>query len=248
MNEFKKNEIKARIPIAILVLAFVVLRFIMMLTEEHVRWQYVVYQIASLIPIILLGVYFITIYKKQSAAPYVVFATVSMSMGWSYGAYYSVNILTNLFMGKIKKVDSDFLEYLFESVAGIMLCVAIFLIVKGSKKSKIMLILSSSFSALGRIFNVVSMSEYNKKYPEWGYEGSEFFTSLLPILLYAALILYAALNDPTAGVSERAQSTYVSVVDMSPDQALAMLKDKFDLGIITEEEYKVKRAEIISKL
>ena len=35
---------------------------------------------------------------------------------------------------------------------------------------------------------------------------------------------------------------------MNPEQALKLLKDKLDLGMITEEEYQAQRAEIISKL
>lgn len=34
----------------------------------------------------------------------------------------------------------------------------------------------------------------------------------------------------------------------SPEQALKLLKEKFELGMITEEEYQEQRAEIISKL
>ena len=35
---------------------------------------------------------------------------------------------------------------------------------------------------------------------------------------------------------------------MDPEQALIILKDKFELGMITEEEYQTQRAKIISKL
>ena len=36
--------------------------------------------------------------------------------------------------------------------------------------------------------------------------------------------------------------------ELTPEQALKLLKDKLDLDMITEEEYQAQRAEIISKL
>ena len=39
-----------------------------------------------------------------------------------------------------------------------------------------------------------------------------------------------------------------SVQDMTTEQALKVLNDKLEFGLITEEEYHKKRAEIISTL
>lgn len=64
------------------------------------------------------------------------------------------------------------------------------------------------------------------------------------ISLYIALLLFSLKNTTTSSISYSPQK----IGKMAPEQALKILKDKFDVGIITEEEYQAQRAEIISRL
>ena len=57
--------------------------------------------------------------------------------------------------------------------------------------------------------------------------------------LYAAIALYGMAN----GSSAKAM-----VAEPTPEQALSLLNQKLELGVLTEEEYRAQRAEIISKL
>ena len=59
-----------------------------------------------------------------------------------------------------------------------------------------------------------------------------------------ALLLFGLKNRIPSILSPYPQK----IEKMNPEQMLRLLKDKFDLGIITEEEYQAQRAEIISKL
>lgn len=61
--------------------------------------------------------------------------------------------------------------------------------------------------------------------------------------LYIAILLFALKNNIPATKKEEK-----STDKMSPEQSLRYLKERLDLGMITEEEYQAQRAEIISKL
>ena len=84
----------------------------------------------------------------------------------------------------------------------------------------------------------------------WYGAGSHLFPCVCEILgsisIYVALLLFGIKNKiPTILVG-----TYRKKNDekYSPEQSLKLLKDKLELGMITEEEYQTQRAEIISKL
>ena len=66
--------------------------------------------------------------------------------------------------------------------------------------------------------------------------------------LYIALLLFGLNNRIPALVSLSPEKERQKTEKMTPEQSLRFLKDKLDLGMITEEEYQAQRAEIISKL
>ena len=66
--------------------------------------------------------------------------------------------------------------------------------------------------------------------------------------LFIALLLFV-LNNKTLPISNISSKTEkINVDKMNPEQALRLLNNKLNQGMITEEEYQVQRAEIISKL
>ena len=67
------------------------------------------------------------------------------------------------------------------------------------------------------------------------------------ITLYTALLLFGLSNKPLI-TSASPEHENNNTEEMDPAQALRILKDKFELGMITEEEYRVQRGEILSKL
>lgn len=66
------------------------------------------------------------------------------------------------------------------------------------------------------------------------------------ITFYIALLLFDLNNRIPALLSMSPEKESSGKTD--PEQALRLLKDKLDFGMITEEEYQAQRAEIISKL
>ena len=78
------------------------------------------------------------------------------------------------------------------------------------------------------------------------------FTSHLSIigstLLYISLLLFGVKNKIPSIIVLSPEKERARAEKMNPEQALKLLKDKLDFGMITEEEYQAQRAEIISKL
>ena len=66
--------------------------------------------------------------------------------------------------------------------------------------------------------------------------------------LYVALLIFGLKNRIPTILSVSPEEEKKNAEKMTPEQALKILKDKFELGMITEEEYQTQRAEIISKL
>lgn len=71
------------------------------------------------------------------------------------------------------------------------------------------------------------------------------FEPLGRITLYVAFLLFSLKGKR---VSDFVLPPDKAIEDMSPEQALKALKEKFEQGVISEEEYSAKRAEIINKL
>lgn len=67
-------------------------------------------------------------------------------------------------------------------------------------------------------------------------------------LLNVALLIFVFCNKVPLLVGPSMQHTMLVMNTLSPEQSLQLLKDKYELGIITEEEYQAQRAEIIEKL
>lgn len=66
--------------------------------------------------------------------------------------------------------------------------------------------------------------------------------------LYCAILIFGLKNDMPAVRFSSAKFSGAKAKEMTPEMALTVLKDKLELGIITEEEYKAQRAQIIEKL
>lgn len=70
-----------------------------------------------------------------------------------------------------------------------------------------------------------------------GYIGS--------IIFYVALFMFY-LIPPVVYIPLEKEKEFAKKI--SPEQSLKLLKNKLDLGLITNEEYQIQRAEIIKKL
>ena len=80
------------------------------------------------------------------------------------------------------------------------------------------------------------------------YVFTSYFSIIGSTLLYISLLLFGVKNKIPSIIALSPEKERARAEKMNPEQALKLLKDKLDLGMITEEEYQTQRAEIISKL
>ena len=121
---------------------------------------------------------------------------------------------------------------------------------KGLNK-KVYTIVATSIGLVLQLLSVISI--FNSMYRYIEYEMYLYlFTNPMGIIgtaaLYIALLLFGLNNRIPALVSLSPEKERQKTEKMTPEQSLRFLKDKLDLGMITEEEYQTQRAEIISKL
>ena len=91
------------------------------------------------------------------------------------------------------------------------------------------------------LINVIIIYSQNDT-PLYIYQG---FVGNISGIAFSAMILFGLLPEKSF---DNSVSSVPNVSSLNADKALELLNDKLDLGIITEEEYQVQRAEIISKL
>ena len=108
---------------------------------------------------------------------------------------------------------------------------------KGIPK-KILIIIPIALDLILTLSNITHI----KFYDIMGIAESAWFVA--SITFGVALLLLCLKNRIPSVLAARKTKTE----EMKPEQALKQLKEKFDLGILTEEEYQAQRAEIISKL
>lgn len=121
---------------------------------------------------------------------------------------------------------------------------------KGLNK-KVYTIVATSIGLVLQLLYVISIFNSMDWYIE--YEMYLYlFTNPMGIIgtaaLYIALLLFGLNNRIPALVSLSPEKERQKTEKMTPEQSLRFLKDKLDLGMITEEEYQAQRADIISKL
>lgn len=80
------------------------------------------------------------------------------------------------------------------------------------------------------------------------YVFTSYFSIIGSTLLYISLLLFGVKNKIPSIIALSPEKERARAEKMNPEQALKLLKDKLDFGMITEEEYQAQRAEIISKL
>ncbi|MBQ7779571.1 MAG: SHOCT domain-containing protein [Clostridia bacterium] len=252
MNEIKKNPgVRARIPIAILALTYVLLNSILSIIryKGHLFGENA-HMFLAMLPILLLGIYFLALHKIQPATPYVVFAmlavnlsTLTISLGslWSSGSYNFLYVLRELFDGGISESNMFILWYVVASIVPLLMSVAIFFLIKGGRTGKIMLIVTAGICCLEPLFYAAKIAEEENASKYVSHDAVSYISALLPILLYAALILYAAFNTPPTYVPSASKSANT---DMPLSRELEIYQELLVKGRITPEEYEEKRIEI----
>lgn len=91
--------------------------------------------------------------------------------------------------------------------------------------------------------NLIQNLDFYLEYELYLYLFTSPFAIFGTTAFYVSLLLFGLKNRIPAICSVSSKKE-----NMSPEQTLKLLKDKLDLGIITEEEYAEQRAEVIKNL
>ncbi len=214
MNEIKKVPgVRARIPIAILILSYVALHLILSFAfAKNFVFAVHGYKILGILPILLLGIYLLSMYKVHSPTPYVVFAMLGIGFGstsfglgvsWVTGSYnFCYQTLNALIEGKISLLSVREWSYFIAGIAHPLLIISIFFLIKGGRAGKILLTVTSALCCLETLLYAAGMVEYTNRIG-YNYRAVEYLNVLAPILFYTALILYAAFNMSSEREPER---------------------------------------------
>ena len=98
------------------------------------------------------------------------------------------------------------------------------------------------------IINLFKSIEWYLKEELYLYLFTRPISILGTIALYVSLLLFGLKNRIPAIISVSPEKEKKNAEKMSPEQALRLLNDKLELGMITKEEYQSQRAEIINNL
>ena len=155
-----------------------------------------------------------------------------------------------LIIDSINGYRSPIIDIIFYLAIAISFGLATYSSLKRFNK-KIFLIIATS---IGLLIEALSIIDYLKSF-RWFLENELYlylFTWIIgiagTIALYIALLLFGLKNRIPAIVSTSPEKEKKKAENLTPEQALRMLKDKLNFGMITEEEYQAQRADIISKL
>lgn len=138
---------------------------------------------------------------------------------------------------------------LLELVILVCVMLAVISALKGFSK-KVFLIISMVICLLGDTLSLISAFVNMNHYIE---ESMYLYIFMGPlsvigeIMFHTALLIFGLKNRIPAIISPR-KKVKTKAGKMNPEQALKLLKKELEQGLITEEEYQAKRAEIISKL
>lgn len=188
--------------------------------------------LVSIAPFILFVIYIFRFHNELKATVLIpiILGLLPINFMFGYGRGLSFQIINLLILGA---------------------CVlAVVSALKGFNKKLFIIILMS----LCLLYNALSIISFFQEL-DWYIEKSLYlYVFTLPLniigstLFCISLLLFGVKNKIPSIIKLSPEKEKARAEKMNPEQALKLLKDKFDLGMITEEEYQTQRAEIISKL
>ncbi len=117
--------------------------------------------------------------------------------------------------------------------------------------NKVFIIIPTAWSIAWSFLPLISLSSSSEFYAREGmtlYLFTDPASIIASITLNVALLLFGLKNRIPAIISVSPEKEKKNAEKMTPEQSLRLLNDKLELGMITEEEYKAQRTEIINNL
>ncbi len=117
--------------------------------------------------------------------------------------------------------------------------------------NKVFIIVPTALGLALSALSLISLFSTFELYARWGYTLYLFtqpVSIIASVTFNIALLLFGLKNRIPAILAVSPEKEKKNAEKMTPEQSLRLLKDKLDLGMITEEEYKAQRTEIINNL
>lgn len=255
----KQRTIRCKTPIVLLSIVSLVFTALSCITYfVNYHWEYndgnsyyemevgfpSVFELISLLlsvaPYILFVLYILKFHKEFKAT---ILVPITLGLiAFNYLFYYIESAIFGY--------DIYFRDLIFDIVIIVAFGLATFGALKGFNK-KVFLIIAMVVGLLVEVLSILNIFNAIEWYLEDGlylYLFTWTIGVLGTIAFYIAILLFALKNRIPAIISTLPEKEKKNAEKMNPEQALRVLKDKLDFGMITEEEYQAQRAEIISKL
>lgn len=143
------------------------------------------------------------------------------------------------------------LEHLLFNLTSVVLFVlSTISVLKGLSKKKIVIV-AIAVSLIIELFSIIGLLRSMSWYMTSGRYLNLFVTPIRiigNIALYVSLLVFSLHNRVPAILLVSAEKEKKITEKMLPEQALRVLQEKHELGLISDEEYQEQRAEIISNL
>lgn len=232
------KEIKLRGAVAIKILA--IFSFVLTMIEGFELWSFYAgaffsgnvfryttlpYIFGSLIPAVLFVLYILVFHKKRKAA-WIMPVIIGINTAFYAYRYFEYEVLREGFIG-------------FLLLLTVITLVVAFISSFGGLTKKVPVIVGMA-ACLVYEFTL-------KIYDFYFYGFMDFLYYVAPLMIFVAIIIFTAKNR-TSAITRSFVKIADKVASVSPKKALVILKDSFEHGEITEEEYNTLRAKVIAKL
>ncbi len=250
-----KQKIKFKIPIIVIILLAIACEIVSFISSKggkphfYIGWKYIQNYLIDLLPFVL---FLICITASLKERDVIVFFCMGIYWSMFDGDYFSSYSLP----------WERFIVLILHAVSIVLLILnyaGSFSSPKVKKYTRIVgLILGSATFLYNIIWNFVAGPAFwkmeidfliSQNYPVEVNEIRWISSWLSEKLLYIALFLFILFNNSPKNKDIIIEKNYpIQSFDYSLETELQILTDKFDLGIISEEEYKRQRMELIKKI
>lgn len=249
-----ENQRTLRFKAPIMILAFVALAFTALSSITYFvgyDWYYGysltvrfpdfygwISMLTTIAPFILYVIYVLKLHTRSKAVIIIIFGLLAFAQ-----LYYYIEPL-------IYGLGFSLKELLFSFLQISAYALAIISAAKGFSK-KVLLIIAVAIILLFELLSIINLAPVMKFYFEdelYLYFFTMLVSRLGTICLHVSFLLLGLKNRiPTISTASD-EKEIINLDQISPEQALLLLNDKLELGMISEEEYRAQRAQIIAKL
>ena len=204
--------------------------------------------IVPCIPCILLATYVLFLYTKPKSS--IVISTVFFLIAFIPIYEYIIEVIDYLVSGygMPRIITPNFIIFDLPYIVAFVLTGLSVLKGLRSKVLPLTAIIVGFISEIYYFPNTIISFRHNFELGYYLYATYVISRCLTTFLLLVALLLFVLRNRVVPIFTHQHKKQLNKISKMTPEHALKALKENFELGIISEEEYQTRRTEILEKL